>query len=179
MKLSKEDWLDFALQVLIKSGPEQLKIMSLCTLKNVTKGSFYHHFKNRDEFIEQLMEHWFNKTTLQLISLANQADSPYERLEQLDQMLAVTDIEAEMHIRAWALKNNQVASHLGVIDSHRQGYLQECYVGIGLQLSLARDLAMASYATFLGMLQMYPHQDKDTCLRISSLMGRKILEEYL
>ncbi len=170
-KNSKLDWLEFALEMLIKKGPDSLKIIPLCELKGVSKGSFYHHFKNRSEFIDTLMEHWYQKMTLDFISQANTESTPLERLQKLDQVIASNSVGAEMHIRAWALKENSIALHLEKIDKQRQDYLASCYVGLGLEKHKAQDIALMSYSSFLGMQQIHPKPSTEDILRLSAMVS--------
>ena len=57
-RLSKEEWLARALEVLGKKGAGELTIESLARRLGVTKGSFYWHFKDRADFFRQLIEFW-------------------------------------------------------------------------------------------------------------------------
>jgi len=172
---NKTDWLDFALSVLVNKGPDHLKIMPLCQLKKVSKGSFYHHFADRADFIEQLMKYWYEKMTVDFIAKANTESSPLARLEKLDQVISSHNIEAELHIRAWALKAPNIAKHLAKIDQQRQGYLSDCYIELGMEKAQAGDIALMAYANFLGMQQIYPRPSMATVLRISALGAKAFI----
>jgi AcrR family transcriptional regulator len=176
-KNSQLDWLEFSLDVLIKKGPDSLKITPLCDLKGVTKGSFYHHFKNRSEFIDTLMTHWYQKMTLDFITQANTQESPLERLQKLDQVIASHNIEAEMHIRAWALKDQSIAAHLEKIDKQRQDYLANCYIELGMEKVQAQDIALVAYANFLGMQQIHPKPSMETVLRVSAMASKAFMPQ--
>ncbi|GHG01263.1 TetR/AcrR family transcriptional regulator [Thalassotalea marina] len=173
---AKQDWLDFALAVLKKHGPERLKIQPLCDAKGVSKGSFYHHFASRADFIEQLMEYWYQSMTVSFIEQANTKGSPLERLEKLDQVIASNKTGTELHIRAWALKTPSIRPHLEKIDKQRQAYLAECYVGLGLAPQLAEDYALMAYANFLGMQQIYPTPSIEEVLRVTTLGMKSLLK---
>jgi AcrR family transcriptional regulator len=175
-KRSKSDWLDFALSVLVDKGPDALKIEPLCKLKGVSKGSFYHHFKNRADFIDQLMLYWFEKMTINFIAQANLQSSPIERLEKLDKIICGSNIEAEIHIRAWALKEPKIALHLGNIDAQRQQYLANCYIDLGMPTETANDVAIMAYSSFLGLQQIYPKPSIATVLRISAMGSKAFIE---
>ena len=60
---SKETWIKKGLKVLAESGAASLTIKGLSFRLNVTKGSFYHHFKNRIVFINEMLEYWENQLT--------------------------------------------------------------------------------------------------------------------
>ena len=176
---AKEDWLMFALKILMEQGPEQIKIGPLCEQKGVTKGSFYHHFKNRAVFINELMQFWYHKMTLDFIAQANTETNPMERLEKLDKVIAQNHFGAETHIRAWALKEHVIKEYLAKIDNKRQQYLADCYSDMGLDESLAKDLALMAYANFLGMQQIHPTPSIETVLRVTTMGSKTFLEKEL
>ena len=56
-RLSVDDWLEAATQILVDDGIDTLKISRLSARLGVTKGSFYWHFANRAELIDAALEH--------------------------------------------------------------------------------------------------------------------------
>lgn len=56
--LSKEDWLRAARLALLRSGPSEVRVERLARDLKVTKGSFYWHFKDREELLELLLREW-------------------------------------------------------------------------------------------------------------------------
>ena len=54
-RLSREEWLARALEVLGKNGAGQLAVESLARQLGVTKGSFYWHFRDRADVFRQLI----------------------------------------------------------------------------------------------------------------------------
>jgi AcrR family transcriptional regulator len=178
-KLNKTQWLEFALSELVKKGPDSLKIIKLCDVKGVTKGSFYHHFKNRQSFIEALMGFWFDTMTMAFIDQANLEAAPMDRLKKLDQIIASHNIEAELHIRAWSLKDTQVAKHLAKIDQQRQDYLADCYRDMGIENTRANDIAAITYGLFLGLQHIHPRPDTTTNQRLSEFAGQTLLQAEL
>lgn len=54
-KLGRYDWLTARLQVLAESGIEAVRVEPLAKLMNVTKGSFYWHFRNREDLLEAML----------------------------------------------------------------------------------------------------------------------------
>ena len=57
-KLSREDWIIKSLDILSEKGVVRLNIDQLVEWIGVSKGSFYWHFKNRNEFIKSVFEYW-------------------------------------------------------------------------------------------------------------------------
>jgi AcrR family transcriptional regulator len=87
-RLTREDWLEIGLNLLGSEGEKFLTIERLCQVANRTKGSFYHHFKNRDEFINALLEYWQSEYTERIISTVEQLDDLNERRRKLDHLAA-------------------------------------------------------------------------------------------
>ena len=57
--LTRADWISGAWEMLGEKGLEGVRVEPLARRLGVTKGSFYWHFKGRQELIEALLEHWF------------------------------------------------------------------------------------------------------------------------
>ncbi|MFZ9012313.1 MAG: TetR/AcrR family transcriptional regulator [Anaerohalosphaeraceae bacterium] len=57
-RLTREQWLQKSLDLLISGKHGKLRIDKITKDLNVTKGSFYWHFKSRSDFIQSLVEYW-------------------------------------------------------------------------------------------------------------------------
>jgi AcrR family transcriptional regulator len=57
-RFDREAWLEAALEVLARQGQAKLRVETLARQLGVTKGSFYHHFKNREAFLKALLAYW-------------------------------------------------------------------------------------------------------------------------
>jgi AcrR family transcriptional regulator len=56
--LSRSDWLKAARMALLKGSVEAVRVEKLARNLHVTKGSFYWHFKDREELLEVLLREW-------------------------------------------------------------------------------------------------------------------------
>ncbi|NED64603.1 helix-turn-helix transcriptional regulator, partial [Streptomyces sp. SID10244] len=56
-RLTVDDWLDAAMQLLITEGVGAIKISRLCAHLGVTKGSFYWHFTDIAALMSALADH--------------------------------------------------------------------------------------------------------------------------
>lgn len=66
-KVDKKQWFIVGLDVLEKEGFTRITIDNLCGLLQITKGAFYHHFKNIDGYIDSLMKYWLELNTFEFI----------------------------------------------------------------------------------------------------------------
>ena len=55
-RLSAEDWLEVGYTVLAQEGVRALKVERLCQQAGVTRGSFYWHFEDIDNYRAALVE---------------------------------------------------------------------------------------------------------------------------
>ncbi len=60
-QLARADWLRVAVKLLAEEGVDSLRITKLAEVLGVTRGSFYWHFKNREELLDTLVIYWQQK----------------------------------------------------------------------------------------------------------------------
>jgi AcrR family transcriptional regulator len=127
MRKTKLDWLEEGLGLLGSEGLSALTIERLTGRLNVTKGSFYHHFRNVRQFQEELVAHWAE----QYLSTAGALPEPPEaRLDLLDRIMAETfsPITApEAAIRVWAQQDEMVRPFVEQVDTLRRRFLYEVF----------------------------------------------------
>ena len=79
-QLTRDDWLKAALNMCV-AGIDKVKVAPLATNLGVTTGSFYWHFKNRQELLEALLNYWEHEMTDTAINAANRYEgSPTDRI---------------------------------------------------------------------------------------------------
>ncbi|WP_420418955.1 TetR/AcrR family transcriptional regulator [Pacificispira sp.] len=90
-KTSKEKLLDAALTVIRTKGYSATSVDELCSAAGVTKGAFFHHFKNKDELGVAAADYWSEVTGALFV------DAPYHDLDDpLDRILAYVDFRKEL-----------------------------------------------------------------------------------
>ena len=154
MRLSKEDWLKGSLSILIQYGPEAIKIDNLCSVLKVTKGSFYHHFQNREVFVNSLLDHWQQENTKLIIDEVNQYDNPHLRGEVIDHLARNRDTDSENAIRACGHFDPLVAQRVKIVDEQRLGFLQKLIAKLITTDINVNLIAKMSYAHFIGAQQL-------------------------
>ena len=149
-RLSKEEWLARALEVLGKKGAGELTIESLARHLGVTKGSFYWHFRDRADFFRQLIEYWdqhFTQTVIDEIS--GQDGPPEERLLELMRLVLTKRLDRfEMPIRTWAQQNPALAPLVRNVDRHRVGFVRLLFLEMGFDEDEA-DMRTRIFLTYM------------------------------
>ena len=57
-RLSAADWIGAAMEAIVESGVRAVAVEPLAVRLGATKGSFYHHFPNRDALILAALAEW-------------------------------------------------------------------------------------------------------------------------
>jgi AcrR family transcriptional regulator len=69
--LGREEWLRAARLALLKGGVEEVRVERLARNLHVTKGSFYWHFRDREELLEALLREWEEELLRDIIPRLN------------------------------------------------------------------------------------------------------------
>ena len=108
-RLSREDWIRGALELLTTKGVEGVKVVPLAKRLNVTSGSFYWHFKNRKELHEALLDYWEREMTDTAIEAAKHFEgTPKERIWRLMEQVMATGM-AQFDMAIWRLAQSDAA----------------------------------------------------------------------
>jgi AcrR family transcriptional regulator len=172
-RFSKTDWLDLGLKVLTRNGPGSIRIDTLCAEAMRTKGSFYHHFKDRDAFITELMTHWEKQLTANVIKKTERASNPDARLAVLNRLAGRIDMELERALRRWAGSDLLVAEAVARVDKRRIDYLARLWQEAkNISSQQAIDLAVMNHATWVGFQQLYVSVGDERRTRIDQIYAR-------
>ncbi|MEX3982177.1 TetR/AcrR family transcriptional regulator [Paraburkholderia sp. EG287A] len=135
-------WLDAARAILIEQGIDAVKVEPLATMLEISRSSFYWHFKNRQELLHALIEYWTEVNDRVLRSLVEPDESHPRGREQLAKArlrqlvnLFVDErqfsSEFDMAMREWARKDTAVAKEVARIDRERIAHLQKIFQEMG------------------------------------------------
>lgn len=143
------------MQMLSGLGEDAIKIDKLCKDLKLTKGAFYHHFKNIEEYTMQLMQYWQVTKTENIINTANSEADFEKKVEKLNNMVIDEDHLLEIRIRAWGIRNAKVNEFIKLVDQKRLVYLKSLYLEKNFAEEQADALAKLEYAAFVGMQQLF------------------------
>jgi TetR/AcrR family transcriptional repressor of nem operon len=80
---TKQRLLDSGLTMLLRHGYNDLGLQALLTETGIPKGSFYHHFKDKEDFALQVVEQYMLQVHSALdLCLGDESRSPLERLRR-------------------------------------------------------------------------------------------------
>lgn len=155
-RLQREDWLEQGLATLAEHGVDALTIDAMCKQMAVTKGSFYHHFKNRQAFLEAILAFWEDKYTKKFIAVSQEGLSSQEKLERLHQLVIDSYGTYEVNIRAWAQVDPLARTYQERVDQQRLNFLYELQKDSYADDADAWTMAHLQYTSLIGSAQMMP-----------------------
>jgi AcrR family transcriptional regulator len=174
MRYSLADWLEQGLAALSENGIEALTIDAMCARLNVTKGSFYHHFTNREAFLEALLQHWEAHYTQDFITYSQAGQTPSERLARLNQRVIETFGTSEVAIRVWAQGDPLAQAYLERVDQQRIEYLYQQYIALTGDESYSRTMSRMVYAILIGAETVMPTYTRDDLQAMYDLLQQLI-----
>jgi AcrR family transcriptional regulator len=127
--LTANDWALAALRTLGTGGVAAVRVEVLARDLGVTKGSYYHHFKNRQAVLDLSLQMWEDVTTEKVITQAGGASGdPRARVLQFARrtFLESGRVDAiESAIRDWAASDTEVAWVVARVDERRLRHLED------------------------------------------------------
>jgi AcrR family transcriptional regulator len=123
---SRGDWIEEGFRILADEGAGGLTVEALCERLERTKGSFYHHFGGRNDYVEALLVEWEARSTDHLIAFVRSADSVEDRLRRLNRQASEQGRpRLERAIRSWAMHEPLARRAQDRIDARRLRFLEE------------------------------------------------------
>jgi PAS domain S-box-containing protein len=134
-RFDREAWLRAGLEVLARQGQAKLRVSTLALKLGVTKGSFYHHFKSRDEFVQCLFSYWSSAFTDKVIAELNALEGPPEWcLLQLMRIIEREKLDRyDIVFRSWAAQDTSVAKFVKKVDLARYRFIRSLFAKIGFE----------------------------------------------
>jgi AcrR family transcriptional regulator len=159
----REDWILKALDVLRKEGLAGVRAERLARDLNVTKGSFYHHFKNLADLQEAILDYWMNSLVSPIKDAADACTGgPQEKLITImDTSYDRKSSQYDMTIRGWALRDERAAQAVAKMDEMRLNYIIEQFQDMGFTGLDAETRARLFVVYNVTETSMYPIEDRE------------------
>ena len=137
--LTREDWIAAAWEMLGESGVEGVRVEPLAKKLGVTKGSFYWHFKGRQDLLDSLLDRWFAIWDERTLSDVQAAASPADKIWGLFRSVIGRASRGQtVSLRIWSHRNPEIARRIDERDTERLAFLMEHLQSIGYSAAEAR-----------------------------------------
>lgn len=151
--LSRTDWVETALALLVAEGVDAVKITRLADALAVTRGSFYWHFRDRQDLLEELIKRWEDGNTRALVEVLERS------YDLASGILAVFDLwidpdrfdpRLDSALRDWARVAQQVRAAVAEADARRVRAIAKLFERDGYETTEAFIRARILYFAQVG-----------------------------
>ena len=134
-RFDREAWLESAIEVLATEGQAKLRVENLSRELGVSRGSFYHHFKDREDFVDAIVEYWSDVFTETVNAEVEGLDaSPSEQLLILMKMIRAERLDRyDIAFRSWAAQDARVAEQVRKVDLSRHALVRSLFEQMGFE----------------------------------------------
>jgi AcrR family transcriptional regulator len=151
-QLSASDWVRVATEAIVAGGVAAVAVEPLAATLGATKGSFYHHFENRDALIVAALEQWERSETEAVIQRMELIADPSERLRAIV-AAALADRKGAIRDAAFvaAATHPLVNPVVKRVTDRRLSYMTDLCSELGLSRARARRRVLLLYSAYLGL----------------------------
>jgi AcrR family transcriptional regulator len=146
-RLGREAWIEAALDALAREGEAGLRVEPLAKRLNVTKGSFYWHFKDRDALLAAALDAWAEGRVAAIRRQTEGAEARTALLALVDIYMRAPNpkgLAVELAIR----RIPRAARAIETVDGERLARVASLFAGLGHDDAHAR--ALLFYAFLFG-----------------------------
>jgi AcrR family transcriptional regulator len=174
--LQPSDWIDAGIAQLAREGIECVRIEVLARELGVSKGSFYWHFRDRDELLMQILSRW-ESVEAEWLSAEESADAARPSAAArwarfVERSVEPTRISEEIAMRDWARRDERVAIRVGDLERRKVCVIANVLADVGFARDAAESWSEMVCLVYLGWLDRI---GRDREFRI----GGRALGEFL
>ena len=154
IKVTRDDWLNVAMDVLVTEGVENVKVLGLSQRLDVSRSSFYWYFKSRKHLLDVLLDHWNDTNTRTFVE---KCELPSETITEAVSHFfhcfmngAIFNVPLDIAIREWARNSGQVRQMLDQSDAVRLDAIASMFLRHGYSESEAKIRANVLYYMQMG-----------------------------
>ncbi|MBP8214945.1 MAG: TetR/AcrR family transcriptional regulator [Propionivibrio sp.] len=158
-QLDRSGWIDGAIEALADEGLSGMRVEALAKRFGVTKGSFYWHFRDRQDLFDAMLQTWKDGRIRDIDKQrAMPAGNESEQLQQIIEIYSANrnrkGISIELAVRDWARRDPQASAVVEEVDTYRLESACKLFVATGLSDSEAKSRSLLLYAYVFGQSLM-------------------------
>ena len=134
-RVSKQDWLHTALDLLKSGGIESVRVERLAEKLGVAKSGFYYHFRDRENLYAALLKYWIELDHAPMRAMDRLLDeTPAERLAIISEIVDRKDLSRyDFAIRQWARQDPKVRRIWRTEMTKRIALLRDAFQQLGFE----------------------------------------------
>lgn len=165
VKVTREDWLQLAVEVLIEHGVSHVKVLTLANRLGVSRSSFYWYFRSRKDLLDQLLNRWEAQNTRAILDhAARPADNICRAVMHLFECFIDPrqfDPRLDFAVREWARRSAEVRARLDTADAARLNAIRDMFLVHGYETTEAFTRARIVYYMQIGYYALVENEPFD------------------
>jgi AcrR family transcriptional regulator len=151
--LQPDDWIRAAFSRLSAQGVESVRVETLARDLGATKGSFYWHFKDREDLLSRVLLHW-EEVEMRWLEAAreNNSGAAARWARFIERSANPERARLEVSLCAWARRDERVASHIATIEGKRRAHIVSVLRDVGFTPSSAERWSEVALLVHLGWM---------------------------
>lgn len=162
VKVTPEDWLNVARDVLVSEGVAEVKVIALGERLGVSRSSFYWYFKSRKHLLEKLLDDWEARNTKSLIA---KCKLPTQSISEATCNFFRCFFDPELFdrgldfaVREWSRRDGAVRQRIDLADKSRLAAVADIFKRHGFSPYDADIRARIIYFMQIGYHAMEIHE---------------------
>lgn len=171
-RLSAEDWITAALEVLVENGIEAVQITALARRLEVTRGSFYWHFEHREALLEALIAEWRARNTGVMVEAIAETPTLDDGILSLFAVWVDHtrfDARLDQAVRDWSRHDEALRAVVKAEDNARTDAIASFFMRHGYDTTEAFIRARVIYFTQISFYALNVEDDESMTERLGYL----------
>lgn len=154
VKVTREDWLNVARDVLVSDGVAEVKVLALGERLKVSRSSFYWYFKSRKHLLAALLDDWEERNTRTIIA---NAEKPARNITEAACNFFRCFVDPDLFdrgldfaVREWSRREVAVRQRIDAADAARLAAVTRMFARFGYDPADADARARIIYFMQLG-----------------------------
>jgi AcrR family transcriptional regulator len=149
--LQRGDWVRAAFARLSDDGIDAVRVEVLARDLHVSKGSFYWHFRDRDELAAAMLDQWDEDESAWLDeAVADEKSAAARWAELVKHLTDAAHSRQEAALRDWARREERVAARARAVEQKRRGYIANVLQDVGFTARAADSWSELALLICLG-----------------------------
>ena len=155
-RLSRQSWVQAALDAIAEGGLAAVAVVPLAKRLGATKGSFYWHFADREALVEAALADWEHSHTAAVIAeIETSSDDPLQQLRLLFKRVTALAARDRIELALLATADHPtVRPVLDRVTRRRIDFVGGRFQRLGFSRAQAKRRALLAYSAYLGHAQL-------------------------
>ncbi|WP_298264881.1 TetR/AcrR family transcriptional regulator [uncultured Lutibacter sp.] len=163
LKIEKTKWLKLGIEYFSIIGKQGINVEQMAKKLNCNKSSFYHHFKTKKNFLNEIIQYWYNKSMEPIITEIDSIRDPKLRFERF-LILGFRDKSRKdlmFYLRKESETNSNLKQLLNEFKKTRIIYGSQLIQKLGYSESEAIQKAETLYLFYIGWYEINKSSNND------------------